>query len=119
MINNLNYGEVFGSYGNDLYNLYMNREIQFKHFKFIHKTANRRGFTQYIKYFPDYELKDLVFKFYNIFNRNDKNEYSLVEWKPKPNYLKIVIPFKTQHTFGILYATLVYVTSHRGFPEYI
>ena len=30
-------------------------QINFEHFKFIHKSANRRGFTQYIKLYPDLE----------------------------------------------------------------
>ena len=118
MIFNGNYYlENFGNYGKELYNLYKNKEIRFEHFKFIHKSANRRGFTQFIKNYKDLELKDLVFKYFNLFNRSKKiNNYSIVKWKPPVKYFNIVYPFKTPtNTFGILYATLVLVTEHRGF----
>ena len=45
-----NYLEEYGTYGDELYNLYKNREINFYHFKFIHKSSNRRGFTHLLNY---------------------------------------------------------------------
>jgi len=119
-----NYLEEYGTYGDELYNLYKNREINFYHFKFIHKSSNRRGFTQFIKLYPELKLKDLVYKFNDTFNRNKNDKiYSIVKWKPPVKYLNIVYPFKkitkNKTTFGIIYATLVYVTEHRGFQNYI
>ena len=113
--------EQYGDYGKELYNLYKTRKINFEHFKFIHKSANRRGFTQYIKLYPELELRDIVFKFNNEFNRSKSNRnYSIVKWKPQVKYLNMVCPVKIDSkTFGILYATLVYVTDHRGFQQYI
>ena len=112
--------EHYGDYGKELYNLYKTRQINFEHFKFIHKSANRRGFTQYIKLFPDLELREIVFKYNETFNRSKSNKvYSIVKWKPPVKYFNIIRPFKVKNTFGILYATLVYVTDHRGFKNYI